>query len=488
MGADAGGAHRRGRVALLVAVCACLLTAVPVGSQQVPVNAQPAAGVTGAEPAQGTAAQQLGAGAQLRTGTTSGMDVEARLRSLLADHQFFLLEGQLDKLPSAEAQLYRGILANRNNDPKASIQLLEPLVDQVAAGGDKAQEKTVRKALAEDYLRAGDWAKAAKAYQVLDSRVKAQLSPDELDEIEMPLKMLPLAAANPPMTVDPCDPFSLQVSRNPLGLTDIPVFVDARPHTWMLDPTAPFNLIARSLAKEAGLKVSEEFTTIHGLTGRPIAVHVAVVPRFTIGGLLTLRNMTVFVFEDADYAFKKSKYQVEGVLGYPALSALGSLTVTADSTIEVRPAVQVQHPDKDDRASGGARFFLDGDQVIVALGRTGEERMFAVDAGGQQTYLTSRYFDEHSAEFAGQKMELFSIPGSQSLPPQPAYVAETIALPVGTAEVTVHFVQVLTAPVGSAALDDVYGVLGVDALEQVKSYTFDYRTMRFSIVAQTGRE
>ena len=177
-----------------------------------------------------------------------------------------------------------------------------------------------------------------------------------------------------------------------------------------------------------------------------------------------------------------------GVLGYPALSALGSLTVTADSTIEVRPAVQVQHPDKDDRASGGARFFLDGDQVIVALGRTGEERMFAVDAGGQQTYLTSRYFDEHSAEFAGQKMELFSIPGSQSLPPQPAYVAETIALPVGTAEVTVHFVQVLTAPVGSAALDDVYGVLGVDALEQVKSYTFDYRTMRFSIVAQTGRE
>jgi hypothetical protein len=45
----------------------------------------------------------------------------------------------------------------------------------------------------------------------------------------------------------------------------------------------------------------------------------------------------------------------------------------------------------------------------------------------------------------------------------------------------VHYIQVLTQPLGSAALDDVYGVLGVDALDQLRSYTFDYRTMRFSV-------
>jgi hypothetical protein len=45
----------------------------------------------------------------------------------------------------------------------------------------------------------------------------------------------------------------------------------------------------------------------------------------------------------------------------------------------------------------------------------------------------------------------------------------------------VHYVQVLTQPLSDAALDDVYGVLGVDALDQLKSYTFDYRTMRFAV-------
>ena len=464
-------------VALTVACAACPLP----GQQAAP------------EPPTPASPQQPGAGAQLHTGTASGLEADTRLQNLLADHQFPALKAQLNQMPPEQAQFYRGILANRDNDLKTSIELLEPLIDKVAAGGNAEQEKLLRKALAEDYLRQGDWTKAAKAYQALDTHLQGKLSRDEQDEIEEPLKLLPLAQTNPPMTVDPCDPFRLQVSRNPLGLTDIPVYVDARPHSWMLDPTAPFNLISRSLAKEAGLKVSEEAATIHSITGRPMQIHVAVIPRFTVGGRLTLRNMTVFVFEDADYFYPKTKYQVEGVLGYPALSAMGSLTITSNATVEIRPVVQILPAEKDDLLTQGARFFLDGDQVIVALSKglgssvepkAGDERMFIVDAAGQQTYFTARYYDEHTADFVDQKMELFAIPGSQSLPPQPAYIAETIPLTIGPTTVNIHYVQVLTQPVGSAALDDVYGVLGVDVLDQLKTYTFDYRTMRFGVSAE----
>jgi hypothetical protein len=448
--------------------------------------------------------QQPGAGTQLQTGTSSGLTLDARIENLLADHQYSRVAAQLDQLPPQEAQLYRGVLANRANDLKQSVQLLEPLVDEVAASGDTAHEKLLRTALAEDYLRLGDWSKAAKAYQSLDTRLHAKLSPDEQDEIEMPLKMLPLAKDNPPTTIDACDPFTLQVTTDPLGLVDIPVFVDARSRSWMLDPTLPFNLIARSTAKEVGLKLSDETATIRTLTGRPIQVHVTVVPRFTIGGRLTLRNMTAFVYDDADYAFPRSGYRVEGVLGYPALAAIGSLTITADATIQVRPAKQIGTPAKGDLLTDGTPFYLDGDQVIVALRRVqtladpaagpdaagsdsssspNDERMYAIDAGGQQTYLTSRYFDEHAAEFNSLKVDLYA-PSGQPSGSQPSYFAETVPLGVGNATVDLHYIRVLTQPLGSAALDDVYGVLGVDALGQLKSYTFDYRTMRFMAVGE----
>ncbi len=284
------------------------------------------------------------------------------------------------------------------------------------------------------------------------------------------------------------------MSKDPLGLTDIPVFVDASPHSWMLDPTAPFNLVARSVAREVGLKVSDDAVTIRTLTGKPIKMHVTVIPRFTIGGRLTLRNMTAFVFDDADYYFPRTGYQVQGVLGYAALQALGSVKITGDATIEVVPG---KEPDpaavasikdsagltagKNGTDPAGAHFFLDGDQVIVALGSTGNERMFVVDAGGQQSYLTSRYYAEHASAFSGEPASRFSIPSDPSIPPQPAYLAETVPLDVGGTLVRAHYVEVLAQPLGSAALDDVYGVLGIDVLDQLRSYTFDYRTMRFSV-------
>jgi len=445
--------------------------------------------------------QQPGAGAQVHTGTSSGIDADTRLMNMLADHQFLRLEGELDRMPPSQAQFYGGVLANRNNDLKRSIELLEPLVDQVASSGNTAQEKALRKALAEDYLREGDWAKAAAAYQALETRLGDKLSSDEQSEIEMPVKMLPLAGNHPPMTADPCAPFVIPVTRNPLGLTDVPVFVDARPQSWMLDPTLPFNLISRSHAKEAGLKLSDDAVTIHTLRGRTIKVYSTVVPRFTIGGQLTLRNMTAFVFEDKDYFFPQTNYQVEGVLGYSAMAAMGSITLTDSNRLYVELDTQAQPPEKAERMTDGVRFFLDGDQVILALGGTGgagdsfsraeaegEARMFAIDAGSQQTYMTSRFYDEHSADFANMKMELFKLRGVEDMTPVPSYDAQTLPLTVGRTTVQFHFMPVLTQPLGSAALDDVYGLLGVDALDQLGSYTFNYRTMRFSIRPSGARD
>ena len=458
-----------------VAACGFLVAAFCAAAQQTPSAGQQSG------PAPG---QQPGQGAQVHTGTVSGLTFDARLQGLLADHQYARIAAELDQLPAEDSKLYRGVLANRSNDSRKSIELLEPLVEHVSASGDTAKEKLLRQALAEDYLRLGDLNKAAVAYEALESRLGSNLSPDEQDAIEMPVKLLPLAKDNPPMTVEPCDPFTLQYEYDPLGLMLVPVFVDANPKSWMLDPTAPFNLMDRATAAEVGLKVSPETATIHTLTGKPIQVHMAVVPRFTIGGRLTLRNMTVFVFDAADYYFPQSKYHVEGVLGFPALSALAKITVTNHAAIQVDPTKEGSTPHKEAAAQAGVPFYLDGEQIIVALGKgddtraQDDDRIFAVDAGGQQTYFTSRYFAEHAAEFNEQKLTDYSVPGMQ---PQPSYLADTVRLSVAKSQVELHYVPVLTQPLGSAALDDVYGVLGLDALGQLRSYTFDYQTMRFSV-------
>jgi hypothetical protein len=487
------GALVRVALAFALAALSCPLAAQHPLQEHGPTTAAP-------ENEPSAAAQQAGARAQPHTGTGGGLDSEAGMQHLLADHQYLRMQAQLGDLSSDQAQFYRGILANRTNQLEQSVQLLEPLVDRVTASGDKTREKLLRMTLAEDYLRLGDWAKAGQAFRVLDDRLHDALSSGEQDEIEMPLKMLPLVRENPPITADPCGPFRLQVSNNPLGLIDVPVLIDSGSHHWMLDPTSQFNLISRSIARDVGLEISKDSATIRTLTGRPIQVHGTVVPQITIGGRLTLHNVTAFVFEDGDYSFKSAGYRVEGVLGYPTLAAMGRITVS-NNTIQVDPAKEDDPNEGADRLTGGAQFYLDGDQIIVALGRTrgsapdspsqgssagrlgdsagSDEQMFSIDAGGQQTYLTSRWFNEHAAEFKGEKMEPFTFPDTDS-GPRSAYVAEDVPLVIGDTAIELHNVPVLTQPLGSAARDDVYGVIGVDGLDQFTSYTFDYRTMHFS--------
>jgi len=443
---------------------------------QAPAETTPSSGQSG----------QPGSGSQVQTGSVLGASNQSllsRIVALLNDHQYPDMERMVDdpaeggSLTPQQKQLVRGVMANRENKPEESVKLLQPLLSELerSNAAPTPEEKLLRKALAEDYLRMGDYAQANQAYLEMEYRLASGMTREERDEIELPVKLLPLAIHNPRMTVEAGDAFVLPYDRDTLGLTDVPVFVDGESHDWIFDPTAPFNLICRSTARSVGLKLSVETATIHTLTGKPIQVHMTVIPRFTIG-TVTYRNMTAFVFNDADYYFPQSAYQVRGVLGYPAVSALGNVTVSARSRIEVQPG------DKGERVTDGARFYLDGDQIMAALGKRGEERMFKVDAGGQQTYLTSRWYSEHSSEFEGKKMELLALPGGQSRPPAPAYTADAVTLDVGGTPMTLHYMQVLTQPLDAAAVDDSYGTLGVDALDELKSYTFDYRTMRFKVV------
>lgn len=426
-------------------------------------------------------------GLHVETGAVIGQDTgqAQHMLNLINDLQFHHLEQMLEDaksgknaLSAPQQQFLAGILENRKNQTEQSIHALQPLMDSIAASGNITEEKLARQALAEDYLRSGKLAQASRAYKALDARLHSHLTVDEQSDLEQPLKLLPLIASQPEMTVDTGAPFTLPYQLDPIGLTDIPVFVDGRSRSWMLDPTEPFNLISRSTAQEVGLTISPESATIRSLTGKPISVHATLIPRITLGNV-TYRNMTAFVFDDADFSFPQSGYRVDGVLGYPAVSALGSVTVSSDATILVDPS------GKSSDTSAGAPFYLDGERVLVAIGKEDgtDDRMFEVDAAGQQSYFSSRFFSEHAAAFQQAKPQLFQLTGMENAPPIPAYLAQTVRLQIGRQLVAIHDIQVLTQPLESAASDDTYGTLGVDVLQQLASYTFNYRTMRFSVTA-----
>ena len=123
---------------------------------------------------------------------------------------------------------------------------------------------------------------------------------------------------------------------------------------------------------------------------------------------------------------------------------MGRITVS-DNTIQVDPAKEVDPPADQDRLTTGARFYLDGDEIIVALGRTQAPEPMQLRKRPQATAVTTptkattgcspstRAASKRTSLRAGstntplnlmdKKMEPFSFPGMDS-GPKSAYVAE----------------------------------------------------------------
>jgi hypothetical protein len=92
--------------------------------------------------------------------------------------------------------------------------------------------------------------------------------------------------------------------------------------------------------------------------------------------------------------------------------------------------------------------------------------------------LSSRYFDEHAPDFSDRAVKSSHLRDTGE--EIPAYTAETVTLNFGEVAATFHEIQVLAKPAGADG-ERFYGTLGGDALDQLASYTFDFRSMRFLV-------
>jgi len=423
--------------------------------------------------AHGRHPQQPG-GSTSQVASETSAAANSPLRQLARDHDWLALEKGLDNYSGADAAFYRGLLDSRRGQFEASAQALEPLIAALAAGADRTREKQARLALSRDDFRLFRYRQAAAQYAALEQCCAAELSDSEKSEIDIPAKILPLLENAPPQTLELSESFTVPLARDAIDLRDVEVFVDGYPSHWIFDPAADFTMLARSQAKRIGLKLTGgDNLTVRGFTGALIHAQATVIPQLKFGAAF-FRNVPAVVFDDEDLYNKARQYQIEGVLAQPLLAALGAVTASDDDHL----AILRQPP-----LGGGAPLFSDGRRLLVAAGPAARQRLYAVDPAATGSMLTSRYLDEHPAGFSGQTAKPVSLPGVAG--PVPAYTAETIALDFGETTATFHEIPVAAKPAPGEG-GSLYGIFGGDALDQLASYTFDFRSMRFIVRVHAG--
>jgi hypothetical protein len=148
---------------------------------------------------------------------------------------------------------------------------------------------------------------------------------------------------------------------------------------------------------------------------------------------------------------------------------LGRITFYRDGHIRV---IATANPER-----GASPMFMDGLTPVIAGNDGVATRLFTFDTGAANTILTERYLDDHRAELATERRSTVQVAAHPQ--PLPAYYAKRVMLTIGGVAVNLQKIPVLAEPLGNG-WDYYYGNLGEDVLKQFRSYTIDFRSMRFS--------
>jgi hypothetical protein len=250
----------------------------------------------------------------------------------------------------------------------------------------------------------------------------------------------------------------------------VPLRIGSNIEWWLWDTGSSISSITTSTARHFGLKVSEGRARAKSGTAAKVRVSTAIIPELIFGTVI-IHNVAVAVMDDKEMKFNlgtQGTYQVNGILGYPVLAELESLTVTGDE-MQVGPSKI--------SSSDPTRLYVEGFMPMLAASSGKETLMFVFDTGNDGTELTARFlkrFPEKFVSLKSKRERFWGVGGSKALN---VYSLPELELSFGLVNVKLKNVPLFSENRGYL-VDKLDGNLGQGLFRQFQSYTIDFTHMQ----------
>jgi predicted aspartyl protease len=388
------------------------------------------------------------------------------LRQLEEKHRMFELRDLLDASgeSAAETLVYRAITNSRFGREREAVGQFRAFL---ATNPAPEMERKARYELSNALTRLGEVGEAASELAAaIRLTPEAEAGRADSENARAFLASLSGIAAQ---TVEFGPPVPIQARRNELGLWVVPVNINSQRSEWILDTGASLSTVTESEARRMGLAIREVHGFARGYTGAKNTARLAVAGEVGLG-YARLRNVVFLVLADEALRISPLQYQIQGILGLPALRALGCVDLSSKGELTLNCGAKPPQ--------GRPNFFFDGLTPIVQVLHLGHSLQMALDTGSRATVLypsvrdALAQWERHqltspgAAGFAG---------GGGSVQVQ-ASTVPSIQLEIQGRPVFLEGIKLLTQALGGPGVRD--GILGIDAFGG--GFRLDFRAMQFS--------
>ena len=396
---------------------------------------------------------------------SAAADPATEYARLYAAHDFFGLRAMVaaDPRPDSEQKrFYSAAVLTAFNQPVAANKLIEGML---ANNIDTALMPFLLQMRLENDLRLHDYPGALDAERTLIDFYERK-GDGRLAEAQNTLKLLSaLSGIDPQKSSRSGDSHIILAAagRNYC----IPVTVGIDP-CYPLDTTAGYSILTRSEAERLKLKVIPVGVQVRTHSGPVVNADVAVAPSLLLGNV-QYQDVVFLVMPDAAYTSRG--FTLPGVLGFPALAGMESLTVRRGHVIDVPKLINTRRVDN---------IALDGNELLTQVMVGNHTVLCRVDSAAVHTVFYKPYYDlyKDDVEKAGKPHHVHGN-GVGGVRDYKSFRIHDLQLTVAGRPVKLHNVDVFTEKLASK--DYLQCNLGQDAFKDYRSYTINLAAMSLTL-------
>jgi predicted aspartyl protease len=386
----------------------------------------------------------------------------AELRLLYEAHQWFKLR-EVVQATDAPA-FYRGAVAAAFHDIRQAEKSLQSVINSAPQSGLVSES---RELLINTYMRAGLYRRALS-----ETAQALSVKPND-SGLKNARALFSAFSQYPEQSVEERRYSEIRYQMKD-GNLFIPVEVNGKQASYIVDSGANFSLISEAEAKRLGLKIGESSgATMGDSSGARIGFRIAVADRLTVGRM-RLRHVPFFVMRDDQQPFVDLPSGERGIIGLPVLLAFQTVRWNREGKFELGFASRAKRPLRPNMCFEGA-------QPIVEAAFRQSKINLLLDTGATHSRVLPLFAGEFAAfvNESGKK-------GSQRVTGVGGSVeVETMTLPelrlrISGPELVLKPAEVLLKEtVSDLRWSHVWA--GMDLLNQARVVTLDFKTMTLAL-------
>lgn len=398
--------------------------------------------------------------------------LEKQMHYSLREKDYFKLNQLLEKSGEAisleKRNYFSAFVASAFNQPEQAIVLTNQLLEKKTPFVEDSTRVALLMLQRDNYFKTFHYQKAAVVGKELVAKYQTILG-NQLHDVQNTLLIHQALANTPPQQIR-IQPDSLRWRRNRIGLVEIPIQINKQPKNIIFDTRAHLSTVTKSFAKQIGLTILPvTYEESSGITGKTFKSELGIADSLYIGHIL-IKNVVFQVLPDEILYFPPIHFQIQGILGFPVITALNQVRFIKDGRLLIG-----EKPVK--------MFFrnlaFDRSTTVISLRCNEDTLNYHFDTGATGTEFYSNYFDKYKARILKQGVpRQIESGGAGGMAQRGVYTLPLVNLYIGSKKATLKDITVHTTP--SYKGQPYYGNIGQDVINQFDEMTLNFKDMYLS--------